>query len=78
MSAAVIVATEETQADPRTRLWICEVCGLVYDPAEGDPDGGIPPGTPLEEIPRDWICPVCGARATDFRPLEVGEEVEGL
>ena len=41
--------------------------------AIGDPDGGIPPGTAFEDIPKDWFCPVCGARTTDFRPLEPGE-----
>ncbi len=50
-------------------LWICDSCGFVYDPAEGDPDGGIPPGTAFEDIPKDWFCPVCGARTSDFRPL---------
>ncbi len=54
-------------------LWICDSCGFIYDPAIGDPDGGIPPGTAFEDIPKDWFCPVCGARTTDFRPLEPGE-----
>lgn len=53
-----------------TQLWICESCGFIYDPAEGDPDGGIPPGTAFEDIPEDWFCPVCGARKTDFEPYE--------
>jgi rubredoxin len=48
--------------------WLCSSCGFIYDPAEGDPDGGIPPGTPFEEIPDDWFCPVCGARKADFEP----------
>jgi rubredoxin len=50
--------------------WICESCGFIYDPADGDPDGGIPPGTPFEEIPSDWFCPVCGARKADFTLYE--------
>ena len=50
--------------------WICESCGFIYDPAEGDPDGGIPPGTAFEDIPSDWYCPVCGARKADFVPYE--------
>ena len=50
--------------------WICESCGYVYDPVEGDPDGGVPAGTPFEEIPDDWFCPVCGARKKDFVPYE--------
>ncbi len=38
----------------------CKACGYVYDPEKGDPDGGIDPGTPFEDIPDDWVCPVCG------------------
>jgi rubredoxin len=53
-----------------TRQWICTSCGFIYDPAEGDPDGGIPPGTPFEDIPNDWFCPVCGARKRDFEIYE--------
>jgi rubredoxin len=44
----------------------CTVCGFVYDPVEGDPDGGIPPGTPFEDIPEDWECPVCGVSKSEF------------
>jgi len=45
------------------------VCGYVYDPAEGDPDSGIAPGTPFESIPDDWVCPVCGATKDAFSKL---------
>ncbi|RLF94952.1 High molecular weight rubredoxin [Thermococci archaeon] len=38
----------------------CKACGYIYDPEKGDPDGGIDPGTPFEDIPDDWVCPVCG------------------
>jgi len=44
----------------------CTVCGYIYDPELGDPDGGIKPGTPFEEIPDDWVCPVCGAAKDEF------------
>ncbi len=44
----------------------CSVCGYVYDPAVGDPDGGIAPGTAFEDIPEDWVCPVCGAAKSEF------------
>lgn len=40
--------------------YVCDACGWVYDPAVGDPDGGIPAGTPFEDIPNDWVCPLCG------------------
>jgi rubredoxin len=53
------------------QMWICENCGFIYDPVEGDPDGGIPAGTPFEDIPATWFCPVCGARKSDFTPYEV-------
>ena len=50
--------------------YICSVCNYVYDPAQGDPDSGIAPGTPFEELPEDWACPVCGAEKADFEPEE--------
>ena len=46
--------------------YVCEVCGYVYDPAKGDPDNGIEPGTSFEDLPDDWTCPVCGASKDDF------------
>ncbi len=48
----------------------CTVCGYIYDSEKGDPDGGIAPGTPFEEIPDDWVCPVCGASKDQFEQLE--------
>ena len=51
-------------------MWICTSCGFIYDPEQGDPDGGIPPGTSFDDIPDDWFCPVCGARKKDFTPYE--------
>jgi len=48
----------------------CTVCGYIYDPELGDPDGGIEPGTPFEEIPDDWVCPVCGAAKDKFERME--------
>ncbi|MFO0621409.1 MAG: rubredoxin [Polyangia bacterium] len=46
--------------------WKCKKCSYIYDPAVGDPDGGIPPGTPFEQIPDSWRCPECGATKKDF------------
>lgn len=46
--------------------WVCEPCGWVYDPAEGDPDGGIEPGVAFEDLPDDWVCPMCGAEKDQF------------
>jgi len=50
--------------------YICNVCGYVYDPVLGDSDGGIEPGTEFEDIPEDWVCPICGVSKEDFSPLE--------
>ncbi len=48
----------------------CTVCGYIYDPELGDPDGGVKPGMPFEEIPDDWVCPVCGAAKDEFEKEE--------
>lgn len=50
--------------------YVCKVCGYVYDPEKGDPDAGIKPKTPFEELPGDWVCPVCGAGKTEFEKEE--------
>ncbi|MEM2109915.1 MAG: rubredoxin [Candidatus Odinarchaeota archaeon] len=50
--------------------WECTLCGYIYDPAVGDPDNDIPPGTAFEDLPEEWVCPVCGASKSDFRRLE--------
>jgi rubredoxin len=52
------------------KKYVCTVCGYVYDPAEGDPDGGIAAGTAFEALPDDWVCPVCGAGKEDFEPQD--------
>jgi rubredoxin len=48
------------------QLWICVRCGMIYDPADGDLDSGVAPGTAFEDIPADWVCPVCGVGKADF------------
>lgn len=49
--------------------WECMVCGYVYDPAAGDPDSDIPPGTAFEDLPDDWVCPQCGATKDMFEKV---------
>lgn len=46
----------------------CIVCNYIYDPAVGDPENGVPPGTSFESIPDDWVCPLCGAGKDEFEP----------
>ncbi len=48
----------------------CTVCGHVYDPKEGDPKGGIEPGTEFEHVPNDWTCPVCGVSKGEYKPID--------
>lgn len=46
--------------------YICDVCQWVYDPAQGDPEHGIAPGTAFEDLPEDWVCPICGVGKDQF------------
>jgi rubredoxin len=48
----------------------CAVCGYIYDPSEGDPSSGIEPGTSFNDLPIDYICPVCGAGKEEFEKTE--------
>ena len=41
--------------------WRCTICNYAYNPAEGNPEAGIEPGTAFEDLPDDWVCPICGA-----------------
>ena len=49
---------------------VCDLCGYVYDPKEGDPAGGVKPGTAFADLPADWVCPLCGAGKDSFYPAE--------
>ena len=46
--------------------YVCMVCGYVYDPEQGDSEADIAAGTPFENLPEDWVCPVCGAGKSEF------------
>jgi rubredoxin len=46
--------------------YVCTVCGYVYDEAEGIPEDGIAPGTKWEDLPDDWVCPLCGVGKSEF------------
>src|SRR4029079_7664979 len=65
-SGSLTLRSSTLKSVETAQQWICTSCGFIYDPEEGDPDGGIPPGTPFMDIPDDWFCPVCGARKKDF------------
>ncbi|HOD28207.1 MAG TPA: rubredoxin [Syntrophales bacterium] len=53
-------------AAEKAARYVCSVCGYEYDPEKGDPDSGVSPGTPFEDLPDDWACPVCGAGKSQF------------
>jgi rubredoxin len=50
------------------KKYVCAVCGYVYDPQKGDPESGIAPGTAFEDLPDDWVCPICVSSKSDFEP----------
>jgi flavorubredoxin/rubredoxin len=54
---------------PALTKYMCPVCRYVYDPAKGDPAGGIPPGTPFESLPDNWVCPICRVPKRVFKPI---------
>lgn len=58
------------EPDAGHRVWICQVCGFVYDEAEGWPAEGIAAGTRWADVPDDWSCPDCGAAKADFAMVE--------
>ena len=50
--------------------WVCNICGYEYDEEAGDPDNGIEPGTKFEDLPEDFVCPLCGVGKEDFSKAE--------
>ncbi len=50
--------------------WVCLECHYIYDPEKGDPDSGIVPGTDFMDLPKDWVCPQCGASKEDFEKVK--------
>ena len=55
--------------------YVCQICGFVYDEALGIPEAGIAPGTPWEDVPRDWVCPLCGAGKDEFEREQEEENI---
>ncbi len=65
-TAPTYIKEEKKKEDNKVKKYVCTVCGYVYDPEVGDPDNGIAPGTSFEELPEDWVCPVCGVGKDSF------------
>lgn len=68
MNSALNPVASAVQALAPYQSYICEACGYIYNEADGDPDGGLPPGTRFADIPDDWACPLCGVTKADFTP----------
>ena len=60
----------EIEREMQMKKYRCVLCGYIYDPAQGDPDNGVEPGTAFEDLPDGWCCPDCGAGVDDFEPVE--------
>ncbi|MDD2486737.1 MAG: rubredoxin [bacterium] len=52
------------------KRYVCNVCGYIYNPDLGDPEHGIEPGCAFEDLPEDWVCPICGVGKMEFSPLD--------
>jgi flavin reductase (DIM6/NTAB) family NADH-FMN oxidoreductase RutF/rubredoxin len=73
--AATYIAPDLQKAEPATERkkmikYRCTVCGYIYDPKAGDPDSAVKPGTAFDDLPDDWVCPVCGVGKDQFEPAE--------
>ena len=66
----LVSLNKRMKEDHRMDKYVCNVCGYVYDPEDGDPDNGVAPGTAFDDVPDDWTCPVCGAGKSDFEKEE--------
>ncbi len=60
---------KETTGENKMEKMRCTLCGYEYDPAAGDPDNGVEPGTAWEDVPEDWVCPICGAGKEEFETV---------
>jgi len=68
--AAATYIAEKKETEPVMEKYRCTICGYIYDPDTGDPDSDIGPGTPFDQLPDDWVCPVCGAAKSEFEKVD--------
>ena len=66
----VFLLVQLLKFDLNMKKYVCTVCDWIYDPETGDPEHGIKPGTAFEDIPDDWVCPICGVGKDMFEPVE--------
>ena len=65
-TAPTHLSQKKERSKSNMEKYVCTVCGYVYDPAEGDPENNIAPGTSFADLPADWVCPLCGAGKDEF------------
>jgi rubredoxin len=72
LRAFINTDTNNTFKEGRRRMskYACQICGYTYDPAKGDPENGINSGTRFEDLPGDWVCPLCGASKDMFKKVD--------
>ena len=58
------------------KKYVCDLCGYVYDPSAGDDGSGVKAGTAFENIPADWVCPLCGAKKDAFYSVDSESSIE--
>jgi len=64
--SAIVDKKQDIKEEEKMDKYVCKVCGYIYDPEKGDPENGIDPNTKFEDLPDDWVCPICGAEKSDF------------
>lgn len=69
-ASKAVVPAKKIKETSEMGKYVCDVCGYVYDPADGDPENGIEPGTTFKDLPDDWVCPECGVGKDEFSPVE--------
>jgi flavin reductase (DIM6/NTAB) family NADH-FMN oxidoreductase RutF/rubredoxin len=69
LDASVRERNKEDKEEEKMESYKCTICGYVYDPKKGDPDSGMKPGTSFDDLPDDWVCPLCGVGKDSFEKL---------
>ena len=70
LSECILWLKKRREDSGKAMKFICELCGYVYDEECGDEENGIDPGTEFDELPRNWVCPMCAADKDDFEAVE--------
>lgn len=65
-SAPTYIKERTDIGEKKMTKFVCKVCGYIYDPVKGDPESNVQPGTAFEDLPDNWVCPVCGAQKNQF------------